>query len=76
MILEIVAIKNRVSVKVALMPNFGPGAVNAESDNREQQIDDPDAEILARPAVELKRMGDRRWLGVVSMSLAYLNRET
>ena len=57
-----------VAVEVAQAPHLGPRVVQAERHQREQQVDDPDAEILAARAAEddLQRVvlaGQRHRLG-------------
>ena len=44
----------RVAMEVLEPPHLRPRGVDAERDDREQQVDDPDAEVLAAGADEAK----------------------
>src|SRR5712675_619420 len=57
-----------VPVEVLQPAHLGPGRVDTERDDRQQQIGNPDAEILTDPAGESElfgcaRRGSRRWRG-------------
>jgi hypothetical protein len=52
-VIERVAVESRVAVKVSLLPDLRPRRVDAERDQREEQIDDPDPEVLAGGTREL-----------------------
>ena len=54
-VLEAAAVDIRIAVEVLLVAHLGPGRVDAESQDREQDIDDPDLEIFEALAVELYR---------------------
>src|SRR5581483_12485209 len=45
--------------EIAALPHLRPGRIDAERDQREEKIDDPDAEVLARRGGEL-RLNDAR----------------
>jgi hypothetical protein len=49
---ERVTVDQGVAPEVALAPHLGPGPVQAERDHNQQQVDDPDAEVLATGAGE------------------------
>ncbi|MCB1417925.1 MAG: hypothetical protein KDJ74_02535 [Notoacmeibacter sp.] len=56
LILQGIAGNFGVAVEVAHPPDLGPGRIDAEGDHRQQDIDDPDAEILLPSAGEVHGM--------------------
>jgi hypothetical protein len=46
MILEGPAEQDGIAEEVTVAPHLGPGGVDAERDDRQKDIDDPDAEIF------------------------------
>ena len=62
--IEIAVAHPGVAVEVALLAYLGPGRVDAQGDDRQQQIHYPEAEIFACVASELEGIallpGDRR----------------
>jgi hypothetical protein len=59
-VFEVAAGDPRVAVEVALLPHFRPGRIDAERDDRKEEVDDPDAEILARVAGEFEALEPAR----------------
>src|SRR5579862_1013584 len=59
-ILERRVVQQRVAVEVALAAHLGPRRIDAERDDAQADVDDPDAEIFARAAREPERYGGRR----------------
>jgi len=51
--------QDRIAVEILQAAHLGPGRVDAEGGQREQQVDDPDAEVLAAVAREAQRQGAR-----------------
>src|SRR5690606_25576777 len=47
MVVECRAREPGVAMEVALAPDLGPGRIDAEADDRQQQVDDPDPKVLA-----------------------------
>src|SRR5579862_8890457 len=43
-----------VAVEVVHLPHFRPGRIDTQGDERQQQVDDPDTEVLAALARELQ----------------------
>ena len=56
-VIERVAVEARAAVKVSLLPDLRPCRVDPESDQREEQIDDPDTEVLGGGTGELGTNG-------------------
>ncbi len=68
----------RVGVEVAQPPHLGPGMVEAERHHAQQQVDDPDAEVVAARAGKPHRQpgpgGDGRLAAVAVQRRALLRR--
>ena len=68
MIIEIMFADISVAVEIALVANLRPGAEDAQRDDGQRQVDDPDFEIFAARSFEPELMADhrRRWRRVCS----------
>jgi hypothetical protein len=67
-VLERRAGKMRVAIEVALPADFCPGRVNSERDDRQQNVDDPYAEIFARVAGKSERLAPNGYSWLVGRS--------
>jgi hypothetical protein len=56
-VIERVAVEARAAVKVSLLPDLRPRRVDPARDQREEQIDDPDTEVLGGGTGELGTNG-------------------
>ncbi|WP_026613159.1 hypothetical protein [Ensifer aridi] len=59
MIFKGTAKQHGVAIEVPVAANLGPGGIDAERDDRQQDIDDPDTEIFAGAAGEGKALESR-----------------
>ena len=53
-VIEGMSVEQGAVVKILFAPHFGPCRINAEGNNRQQEIDNPDGEIFGTFAAEMK----------------------